>query len=117
MKEWKSAFNQSQGEASGLMSSCCCRSVDLVAKQAHQAGDAVSLDYGDKSLCQTLLQYGFVPDHSPQEPACHTETFEDFGSSWECLEIHAAGLVCNLGTTHAVATFLVCALPALETYV
>lgn len=71
-----------------------CRYINLVAKQAHSAGDSLLLDYGDKPLQDMLLQYGFVPDTVTGDTI--TESFEDLGSSWEGLLVQSANLVSQL---------------------
>ena len=84
-----------------LSSSVSCRTVDLVAKQAHKAGDPLLLDYGDKSLQDMLLQYGFVPEHN----SCNaiSEEYEDFGSCWQHLTVQNAGQVSILTALHDLA--------------
>ncbi len=67
---------------------CCCRTVELVAKQQHQPGEEVTLDYGCHPLQHMLYQYGFMPGHGT-EGAVY-EVFEDFGSMWEVLIVQAS---------------------------
>ncbi|KAA6417995.1 MAG: hypothetical protein FRX49_11995 [Trebouxia sp. A1-2] len=64
------------------------RTVELVAKQQHHAGQQVALDYGRYPLQHMAYQYGFVPGHGT-EGAMH-EVFEDFGSIWEVLIVQAS---------------------------
>ncbi len=62
--------------------------MELVAKQQHQPGEQVTLDYGRHPLQHMLYQYGFVPGHG-SEGAMY-EVFEDFGSIWEVLIVQAS---------------------------
>ncbi|KAL0044661.1 hypothetical protein WJX82_004638 [Trebouxia sp. C0006] len=64
------------------------RTVELVAKQQHQPGEEVTLDYGCHPLQHMLYQYGFMPGHGT-EGAVY-EVFEDFGSMWEVLIVQAS---------------------------
>lgn len=85
---------QACNTATQKSNSISCRYISLVAKQAHSAGDSLLLDYGDKPLRDMLLQYGFVPDTAAGHAM--TESFEDFGSCWECLLVQSANLVSQL---------------------
>ena len=61
--------------------------MQLIAKRCLQAGEAVSLDYGDHPLQHMLRQYGFVPHHPSGTPV--HEVFEEFGSKHEALIVQA----------------------------
>lgn len=82
-------------------SSVLRRTVDLVAKQAHKAGDALLLDYGHKSLQNMMLQYGFVPEHD--SCSAISEEYEDFGSRWQHLTVQNASQVSMLTALHDLA--------------